>query len=211
MEERQVFSTRYSGSLKFRSQVLNEGLDALEGIWQGMAWPRLREELRSLINRHAEYLFSGRDSLTAQRKGRRRPRRNHTGPGMGVHVRPPPLTPQGRRELRRANYKSLQSLYAKDHSRAAKTVLSGDWKPLGAPSPNIDSEGILELWKGIFEVQSIFDDRPVRPVRETQWDLSGVTASEVIEWDLLSRVTAAVIVSVSSGPAGIYVQSLASC
>ena len=61
------------------------------------------------------------------------------------------------------------------------TMLSGDWPSLGAPSPNIDSEGILEVWKGIFEVQSNFDDRPVRPVRETQWDLVfGVTASEVI-------------------------------
>ena len=99
----QVFSTRYSRSPMFGSQVLNEGLDALEGRCQGMAWPRLREKLRALINRHSEYLYSGGDSLTAQRKERRRPRRNHTGPGMGVHVRPSPLTPQGRRELRRDN------------------------------------------------------------------------------------------------------------
>ena len=35
----QVLSTRYSGSPKFGSQVLNESLDALEGRWQGMAWP----------------------------------------------------------------------------------------------------------------------------------------------------------------------------
>ena len=125
----QVFLTRYSGSPKFGSQVLNEGLDALEGRWRGMAWPRLREELKSLIDRHAEYLISGGDSLTAQRKGRRRPRRNHTGPGVGVHVRPPPLTPQGRREFRRANYKSLQNLYAKDRSRAAKTIYLEIGKP----------------------------------------------------------------------------------
>ena len=199
-----VFSNRYTGPVCFGSRILNEGLDKLERDWKDKDSHVLRSELIDLIDRHADHLLSGGDSLSNQR-GSRPPRRKHTGPSTRPQVRPPPLLAQGRRETRRLQYKSLQALYSKDRKRAAESVLTGDWRLLGTPLPTIEEGAILNTWRGIFESDPILDIRPVREVRSELWDLAkGVTTEEV-------KITLKSTSESSPGSDGLVLRVLKAC
>ena len=83
----------------------------------------------------------------------------------------------GRRALRRQQYAKIQKLYAKNRSRCAELVLSGDWKK-DRVAP--DRDVMLQYWGPLMQRASEDDLRPVYPVRAVDWStISPVTTLEI--------------------------------
>lgn len=92
-----------------------------------------------------------------------RPRRQNS-------VRPPrPGNPApNRRQRRKRQYATIQSLYRKDRKRCAEEVLSGNWREQAS---SMALERIEPYWRALFETESKRDDRMPERRHPVRWDM----------------------------------------
>ena len=93
------------------------------------------------------------------------------------------VLPRNRKKRRAVQYRLIQRAYIRDRARAAKTVLSGDWK-----AESEDGAATLEaqesFWRPLLERESIADSRSPDPIREEQWGLIAAIELEDLEMAL---------------------------
>ena len=82
-------------------------------------------------------------------------RKKSKSSGRKVHFSDEYLTS---RQKRRQAYARIQKLYRRDRTRAAKTVLSGEWQS-APPASKAKAKAMFASWKGIMEASSAKDDR----------------------------------------------------
>jgi hypothetical protein len=69
-----------------------------------------------------------------------------------------PIPLASKRQLRRLDYKRVQTLYRKDRKRAAELILSGSWRGT-AGEPKMDKAVLVNFWREVFESQRKSDVR----------------------------------------------------
>ncbi|GAA53523.1 retrovirus-related Pol polyprotein from type-1 retrotransposable element R2, partial [Clonorchis sinensis] len=87
--------------------------------------------------------------------------------------------PANRKQIRRANYAAIQTLYHQRRKDAASAVLDGSWKDLykGNCGPPPDAE---QYWKQVLSAPKHVDSRPSRVIVPSDWSLiEPITGEEV--------------------------------
>ncbi|KAA0202280.1 hypothetical protein HAZT_HAZT008519 [Hyalella azteca] len=159
------------GGMDWGDALLTEAFAELTTLAGANDPVALKARAVEAAERHAEHVL---------RSARARPQNRAGGAGRAppVHTRPAPVAPAGRRQLRRTQYKEVQSLYNRDRRRAAEHVLSGDWsRQVARAAP----PGTFAYWRDLFETGSAPDDRDVAPIGDTKWNLANpITVAEVL-------------------------------
>ena len=129
------------------------------------------------------------DSITARklagvvppRRQNRRNRRNRrestehagaahvvpNGSGMGRDRIGKPHRKSARNE-RKAAYKKVQQLFKRKRARCAREVLDGSWEK---PIPRLSLEELEPFWRGVFETESVVDERDPDPIGPVLWNI----------------------------------------
>lgn len=90
-------------------------------------------------------------------------------------IRSPPKT---KKEIRRANYVTIQRLYKRKKKDAAKVVLDGTWREAYLRDGGV-TDSTIEFWKEVFRREGESDTRPV-PECTPDWELvQPITEEEI--------------------------------